>query len=455
MPVDVGVPSRFGRDARTILQLGGPLLVNNLVLAGMGVANTMAAGRLGPEPLAGVAVGVAYYQIFFLAGLGVLLSMPALVAHSYGARRDSEVGHRFRQGLWLSQLLALPLLGALLLVAPALAWFGTDPNTVPHALDYVYTLCFGLPAMLAFLVHRYTTEGIGWTKPIMWVAALGLVANVIGNWEFTLGNLGAPSMGARGCGLATVLAQWTMLIALHLYQRRHPIYAPLQLFRREGPSLPALREILALGLPVGGSVVSEGALFAVAALMVSKLGAAVVAAHQVALTWASLMFMVPLALHSATTVHVGHRLGASDPTGGRFAGWSGVLLCAGFMVLAAFLTLLGRGLIPLMFTPDAQVAGLASGLLLYAALFHVPDGIQVGAAGALRGYKDARVPMLLNFTAYWLVGFPVAWWAGIRLGWGVDGVWAGLIIGLFTCAVLLSLRYGLVSRRYRRQGATP
>lgn len=440
--------ARFKSDARSILRLGGPLLVNNLVLAGMGVTNTMAAGRVGPEPLAGVAVGVSYYQIFWLAGLGVLMSLPPIVAHAYGAGRDTDVGHRFRQGLWLSQFLALPLLVPLLFVEPVLEWFGTDARTIPHAAAYVYTLCFGMPAMFAYLAHRYTTEGIGWTRPIMFTAAIGLAVNVVGNWVFTLGHLGFPSLGARGCALATVSAQWSMLIAMHVYQRRHPVYRPFALFARfEGPSVVALRDILALGLPIGGSVVSEGALFAVAGLLMSTLGTEIVAAHQIALTWGSIMFMVPLAFHSATTVHVGHRVGAGDPGAGRFAGWSGIAMCAIFMAASALVIVLANQAIPVLFTSDPAVRSLAAGLLLFVAIFHVPDGVQVGAAGALRGFKDAHVPMTLNFTAYWLVGFPVAWWLGIHQSQGPRGIWTGLILGLFACAVLLTLRFRQVADR--------
>ena len=448
MFVSPDILARFRRDARAIQRLAGPLVVNNLVLAGMGVTNTMAAGRVGPEPLAGVAVGVSYYQIFWLAGLGVLMSLSALVAHAYGAGDDRGVGHRLRQGLWLSQMIALPLLVALLFVEPVLEWFGTDPRTIPHASAYVRTLCFGMPAMLAYLAHRYTTEGIGWTRPIMLTAAIGLVVNVLGNWVFTLGNLGAPSLGARGCAIATVAAQWTMLVSMHLYQRRHAVYRPYELFSRfEGPDRKTLRDILAFGLPIGGSVVSEGAMFAVAGLLMSTLGTEVVAAHQIALTWGSIMFMVPLAFHSATTVHVGHRLGAGAPVAGRFAGWSGITMCALFMAASAVVIVLASDLIPRLFTTDPDVRQIAAGLLLFVALFHVPDGVQVGAAGALRGFKDARVPMMLNFVAYWMVGFPVAWWLGIQEQQGPRGIWSGLIAGLFTCAVLLSLRYRWVADR--------
>lgn len=446
--------ARFQRDARAILRLGGPLLINNLVLAGMSVTNTLAAGRVGPEALAGVAAGGSYYQLFWLGGLGVLLSLPALVAHAYGAGEHGEVGHRFRQGLWLSQMIALPVVLGLLCVEPVLGWFGTDPRTIPQASAYVHTLCFGMPAMFAYLAHRYTTEGVGWTRPIMFTAALGLAANVLGNWVFTLGHFGVPSLGARGCAIATVMSQWSMLIAMHLYQRWHDAYRPFGLFARfEWPAHRTLRDILAFGLPIGGSVLSEGAFFSVAGLLMSTLGTEIVAAHQIALSWASIMFMVPLAFHSATTVYVGRKVGGGDPVAGRFAGWSGIVMCGLFMSVSAIVIVLAREPIAALFTTDPEVRLVAVGLLLLVAIFHVPDGLQVGAAGALRGFKDARVPMALNFAAYWLVGFPVAWWLGIHHSLGPRGIFTGMIAGLFCCALLLMLRYRQVSGRVVRAAA--
>ena len=439
----------FPRDSRSILRLAGPLIVNNIVIAGMTLANTLFAGRLGPEPLAGVAVGGSYYQMFWLFGLGVLMSISPIVAHAYGGGRDEEVGRRFRQGVWLALILAVPLVSALACVTPMLRGFGTDARAIPHAASYVYAMCFGMPAMLVFLAHRYTSEGIGWTRPVIYTAFVGLAANVLGNWVFTLGHLGAPSLGAQGCGIATAAANWSMLISMHLYQRRHAIYRRFGLFARfEAPDGRALREILALGLPIAGSVVSEGALFAVAALLMSTLGTVTVAAHQVAISYASLMFMIPLALHSATTIHVGHQAGRGDRVAARNAGWSGIAMCGIVMALSSLVLLAAREHIAAAYTTDQAVRQLSVFLLLFVAVFQVPDGLQVGSAGALRGFKDAKVPMALNFTAYWLIGFPAAWWFGIRQGAGPAGIWGGLIAGLVSCAVLLMLRY-------RRISATP
>jgi MATE family multidrug resistance protein len=332
-----------------------------------------------------------------------------------------------------------------------LRWFGTDPRVIPHASGYVHAMCFSLPAMLVFLAHRYTSEGIGWTRPVMYTALVGLATNVAGNFLFTLGSLGFPSFGATGSGIATALAGWAMLATMHAYQRRHVVYRRFGLFARlDAPHAQSLREILALGLPISGSVVSEGALFVVAALLMSTLGTVQVAAHQVAIAYAALMFMIPLSLHSATTIHVGHQLGRGDARAGRRAGWAGIAMCGIVMAVSSLVILVAREEVAAAFTTDPAVIELATTLLLYVAVFQIPDGLQVGAAGALRGFKDAYVPMALNFTAYWLIGFPLAWWLGIRAGAGPAGIWSGLIAGLFACAAFLLWRWRRTSQSSSR-----
>jgi MATE family multidrug resistance protein len=232
-----------------------------------------------------------------------------------------------------------------------------------------------------------------------------------------------------------------------VYMVRHPVYERYALFTHfAAPEQRRLREILRLGLPISGSVLAEGALFVSAALMMGTLGAGPMAAHAIAINYASLMFMLPLSIHSATTIHVGHALGRGDRAAGRRAGWVGVGLCVISMAVSAIILVFARDAIAGLYTPDAVVRTFAAHLLLFAAMFQVADGLQVGAAGALRGFKDAKIPMLINVFSYWAVGFPLAYYFGLVRGYGADAVWLGLIVGLLFCAVLLALRYREVTR---------
>jgi len=447
-PSILSLRSRIERDARAIARLGGPLLANNLAIAGMGFADTVMAGRLGAADLATVAIGSSVYNLWMFFGLGVLMGLSPVVAHAWGAGQEARIGGYFRQALWLAFALALLLglgVGHARFILEAV---GIEPALVGPASRYCLAVALGMPGLMLFFALRFMSEGIGWTRPIMYIAFAGLATNVFGNWVFMYGRLGAPALGAVGCGVASAIVMWVMAAAMLAYVARHRVYRPLRLFAAfEAPDRGRLRELLGVGLPIAGSIVSEGSLFVAAALLIGTFGAIAIAAHQVAINYATFMFMVPLALHSATTIRVGHALGRREVRAARFAGFVGIGLCACVMLISAVGILLVNDAIAQMYTPDPPVRELAASLLLLAALFQVSDGIQVGASGALRGYKDTRTPMLLNFASYWLIGFPVAWWLGVVADRGPTGVWIGLVVGLSVCATLLMLRYVRTSAR--------
>jgi MATE family multidrug resistance protein len=438
---------KFG-EALAILRLAGPLVFNNLALAGMNFADTVMAGRLGTRDLAAVAVGGSAWMVVFLCGLGVLMAVSPVVAHAYGGGRWEDAGVVLRQALWLIQALAALAFTALLGAAPLLAAIGIDPEVVPVAGGYLFAISFGLPGIFAFLAMRFMSEGLGWTRPIMYAAAVGLVVNVFGNWLLMYGNLGFPRLGALGCGIASAIAMWSMFGVMLAYVLRSPRYERFALWRRfDWPRWPVQKEVLGLGLPIAASVEAEAGLFAGVALIMGTLGATQVAGHQIAINYAATMFMVPLAFHSATTIRVGQAVGRGEPALARRAGWSGIGLCGGFMVLSALVLLLFREQIAGFYTSDPELLPLAISLLTMAMIFQVSDGLQVGAAGALRGFKDTRVPMLMNLGSYWLIAFPMAWYAGVHARLGPVAVWVALIAGLSVTALLLNLRFARLSNR--------
>jgi MATE family multidrug resistance protein len=205
--------------------------------------------------------------------------------------------------------------------------------------------------------------------------------------------------------------------------------------------------VLALGLPIAASVEAEAGLFAGTALIMATLGATQVAGHQIAINYAATMFMVPLAFHSATTIRVGQALGRGEARQARRAGWTGIGMCGLFMLMSALVLFLFRDRIAAFYTTDPELLPLATALLTMAMVFQVSDGLQVGAAGALRGFKDTRIPMLMNVASYWLLAFPMAWYAGVHARLGPIAVWGALIVGLTVTALLLNLRFMRVSNR--------
>jgi MATE family multidrug resistance protein len=440
--------SRLSADARAIFSLGLPLLGNNLSLSGMGFADTVMAGQVGATDLAGLAIGFSYHYLFLFIGYGTLMGVSPSVAHAYGADDTSRVTRYCRQSWWLALALAIAIFVGLMQVDWLLPAIGITPDVSPIAIGYVHAIAWGMPGLLAFFTLRYTSEGLGRTKPIMYISFLALAANVFGNWVFIYGHYGMPRLGAVGCGVATAIAYWLMFFALFAYMRRNRMYRPFRLFARiDRPDPAVLRELVRIGVPIAGTVLAEGGLFVTAALMMGAMGATITGGHQIAMNYAALMFMMPLAMSSATTIHVGHTLGRGDAARGRFAGLLGIVLCAAVMTISAIMIVIFNESIAALYTTDPPVRELAATLLLMAAIFQLSDGVQVGAAGALRGFKDTAVPMTLCVFSYWVVGFTLAYVLGVYQRGGPVGVWVGLIVGLTVSAVLLVIRYLYVSRR--------
>jgi MATE family multidrug resistance protein len=436
-------------EARALLRLAGPLIVNNLSIAGMQFADAVMAGRLGAEALAAVAVGGSVWYLGFTVCLGLLMAISPIAARHYGAGEHELIGRYTRQGLWLALVLGLTIFTlAQTVVQPALEFIRIDDEFRDVTVDYVRAIMFGAPAICAFLALRFTTEGIGFTRPIMFTSLFALVCNVFLNWVFMFGKLGFPAYGAVGTGMASATTMWLMFIALGIYFTRKSVYRPLKIFDHWVPvRMPVLREIFALGMPIAVTITAEAGLFSAVSILVGTRGADITAAHQISINFAATMFMIPLALSAATTVRIGHAMGSGNAEAARKGGTTGILMCALFMSFSAAFLLLFRDLVVGMYTNDPAVTQIAISLLLVAAIFQVADGIQIGAAGALRGYKDTRVPMVINTFSYWALGFPLAYLATITYQASPSWIWGGFVLGLSVAAILLTTRFHILSKR--------
>lgn len=441
-------PGRNWREESVaLMRIAGPLVVNNLAIAGMQFADAVMAGRIGAEALAAVAVGASVWFLGFTLMLGLMMAISPIAARYWGAGQPDLIGRYTRHGLVLAAVLGTVLiLVAQLVVGTLLEILHIDASFRALTGDYVRAIMWGAPAICAFLAFRFTTEGIGHTRPIMYTSLLALACNVFLNWVFMFGNLGAPEMGAVGAGVASAITMWVIMLVLGGWMAIDPRYRPLEMFNRFRKLRPdVLREIVVLGWPISITITAEAGLFSAISILMGTRGADITAAHQIALNFSSTMFMVPLALSSATTIRIGHALGAVNPAAARYGGIVGVAMCAAFMAFSAIILLVFRDAVVGLYTSDPSVRAIAVSLLFVAAIFQVADGVQIGAAAALRGYKDTRRPMLINMFAYWVLAFPLAWAAAIPLVADPVWVWAGFVVGLTVAAVLLSVRYHRVS----------
>ena len=444
---------RYGREIKALLRLAGPLIVNNLSIAGMQFADAVMAGQLGAESLAAVAVGGSVWFLGFTLALGTLMAISPIAARHHGAGDEALIGRYTRQGIYLGIVIAVPImLFAQFLAAPMLETIGIDVAFRDTTIGYVKAITIGAPGMFIFLALRFTTEGIGVTKPIMYTSIFALVCNVFLNWVFMFGKLGAPAMGAVGCGLASGITMWIIALVLLIYMMSSKIYEALHIFSRLAPLRPnVLKDIIWLGVPIAITITAEAGLFNAVSILMGTLGPEITAAHQIAINFAATMFMVPLGLNSAITVRVGYALGQGDLNHARFAGVLGIVICAAFMMCSATFLLLFRDTVVGLYTSDVAVKGIATSLLLMAAIFQVADGIQIGAAGALRGYKDTRIPMAINIVAFWVLAFPLAYMAAVTYRMPPNAIWAAFVIGLSAAAILLTWRYFILSGRAIRQ----
>lgn len=446
------------REIRATLLLASPIVLSQLAQVSNGLVDTIMVGQLGPTALAGVALGSSVFFWVALVCLGIILAVGPMVSQAAGAGDAESVTRSTRQGFWMALILAAPLAILLQFAEPILVFTRQDPEVQRIAGGYLRAVAWGLLPFLGFGVLRSFVEGLERPTPVTIIALTAVGVNIFANDTYIHGRYGVPEMGAVGVGWATTTSFWFLFVALALFTQARPVFRRYQIFRRlRRPDPTYFRELFRIGWPIGVQFGTESGLFTLTALMAGALGATSLAAHQIALQCAAFTFMVPLSVGLAGSVRVGQAVGAGNPVGARRAGWTAIGLALLFMCGAAlvFLTV-PRALIGLFLDPtraeNLPVIELAVVLLGIAGAFQVFDGVQAAAAGALRGLKDTRLPMLIGAAAYWGVGLTSAYGFGLALGHGAPGLWWGLVLGLAAAAIGLTMRFhrrsGQISRVY-------
>ncbi len=442
---------RLSREYRPLLRLAIPVMLGQLAQIGMTIVDNILAGHLGPRVLGSVAVGGSLYIMALIAVVGIMMSIAPTVAALDGAGSRADAGPLFRQAVLLG--LATGAVGGLclaLLGPPILDAVGIAPGLRPGATSFLHAIAAGGPALGLFAAARGLSEGLSRTTPTLVVQCLGLAVLAPLGWALMYGRLGAPPLGPLGSGLATAIATWVQALAYILYVRFSPSYAGLDWTSgRWRPQPHLLKPLLRIGMPIAVSLMLEVGMFSAAGLVIAGLGERAMAANQVALNIASVIFMIPLGIGLATTIRVGRAVGANDIGAARRAAAAAFTLVLATQCASAILLLAIPRTLVALYTPDASVIALASGLLAYAAMFQFSDGIQVLAGGALRGLKDTRVPMFLTAFSYWGVGVPVGALLALRFRMGAPGMWIGMLAGLTPAALLLTLRFALLTRGTR------
>jgi MATE family multidrug resistance protein len=431
-------------DFHLTLRLALPLIVAEVGWMSMGIVDTIMVGRLPDSAVAigATGLGQSLYHSIAIFGGGLLLGLDTFVSQAYGRKDLNDARLSLVNGLFLALALS-PVLMLLVSFWPALMQhFGISAELVDPMRPFLRALNWGtLPLLTYFALRRYL-QAQNVAVPIMFALISANLVNLVGDWALIYGHLGLPAMGITGSGWATCVARIYMagvlVVTLLWVEARRP---QLKWARTITIDLRRIAELLKLGWPAATQILLEIGAFSAATAIIARLGPVPLSGHEIALNCAALSFMVPLGMSSAAAVRVGQQLGRQDPEGARRAGWSAIILGAGFMTCSGLLFVSVPTWIARLFSPDPDVIRTGARLLLVAAAFQLFDGVQTVATGALRGSGDTRTPMLANFVAYWLIGLPVGYFLCFNLGWGAVGVWIGLCGGLMIIGSALLLTW--------------
>ena len=444
-------------EIRRTMHLAAPVIIGQVAVFSMNFVDTVMSGRLPNKEVALAALGIggAVWSAMLMFVIGSLMIVQPTVAQLDGAGRKKEAAAQTRQALWIAFSLAVPFCFLCYFSDPLLTAFRIDPVIVPVSAGYLRAVSWGAPGICLVFLLRFFSEGTGYTKPTMFYGVIGALLNIPLNYVLMFGKLGAPALGTVGCGYATSIVIWLQFLMLFFYIRMHRHYDPFELMSHiERPDWSVIRDLLKVGLPIAAAIMVEGSLFVGAALLIGRLGPVPAAAHLIAINFSALMFMIPIGLASAVSIRIGNALGREEPVAARYAGIIGFVIILFFQTISATAMFVFPGYIVNIYTDDAVVAPLAVGLLFYAAIFQYPDGLQMLAAGALRGYKDTRMPVLITIISFWIVGMTLGYYLTFNREMGPAGMWIGMIAGLTVAAGLMLLRFQHTSNRFiRRMGS--
>lgn len=443
-------------EIKHLFRLAMPIFIAQLSLSSMSLVDTVMAGNYAKLDLAAVAVAGSIWLPALLFTQACLYALTPIVAQAFGRGDDNEAQRFFHQGLWLGALLGGLVALLVLSILPLLGFMGIDEQLLEISQRYLSWIVIGLPFAGLYQAMRSFVEGYARTKAVMVINISALLANIPLNYIFIFGKLGLPAMGGAGCGVASALVLLAMALMMMAYILMSTLKHKSFVLDWVGLDFSRLCKLIAIGAPIGLSILAEVSIFAVLAIIIAPLGATVVAGHQVALNLSAQTFMLPLSIGSALTIRVGFFLGRNDTQQVKKVIYAGLVmaLCASSLT-ASFMWGL-RDTIAAIYTRDIDVQLLAVSLLLFAAIYQFPDAIQVCSAGILRAFKKTTLPMVSVLVAYWVIALPV----GICLAFsdvllpamGVKGLWLGLVVGLTAAAIFLFAQLLWVLQRLHEPG---
>lgn len=439
------------------LKLAYPVILGMLGHTFVAFADNIMVGQLGTAELAAVSLGNSFVFIAMSLGIGFSTAITPLVAEADGAGNKADGKSALKHGLVLCTFLGLSLFGIILLCKPLMYTMQQPAEVVELAIPYLELVAFSLVPLIIFQSFKQFSEGLSQTKYPMYATILANVVNIILNYLLIFGSFGFPKMGIVGAAIGTLVSRIIMVAFIwFLLKKKKKFYDYVTNFNFRKIERKVMQKIISLGFPSALQMFFEVAIFTAAIWLSGVLGKNAQAANQIALNLSSMTFMVGMGLGVAAMVRVGNQKGLKNFKALRRIGISIFLLTFLLEIVFAAIFLLGRNWLPTIYLDvddivnqidNAEVIVLAAKLLLVAAIFQISDGIQVVVLGALRGLQDVKIPTLITFIAYWLIGFPVSYYLGLFTEYKSTGIWIGLLLGLTASAVMLYLRFNYLTKR--------
>ncbi|WP_341842766.1 MATE family efflux transporter [Chitinophaga caseinilytica] len=432
-------------------QLAYPVVISQLGHTLVGLSDSIIMGHTGEISLAAVSLGVGFFSIFMVAGIGISYGLTPLIAQANGRGEKEICGRLLAHSLIINAITGLVMFAGILITAENLERMGQPAAVAPEARIFLRYLAFSYLPLMVFLTFKQFAEGLGFTRQAMNISIIGNILNIVIGVTLVYGLLGVPRMGISGVGIATFTDRLLMGITMAWYVLKSPRFREyLGDFHFRDISKSLLKKIAGLGTPVALQYIFEVSAFSGAVVMAGWLGSTQQAAHQIAINLASMTYMMASGISAAAGIRSGNNFGAGNFSDLRRSSIASYHMVAVMMGIAALVFVLGSRWLPLMYINDPEVVHMASGLLLIAAFFQLFDGTQVVGLGVLRGLGDVRVPTVITMIAYWVIGLPVGYILGFPLKLGVQGIWWGLLLGLVVASVLLFFRFQDFTRRLER-----
>ena len=424
------------------LRLALPVVMSQIGQVTVQLVDIMMVGHVGTAELAAAAYANNIFMIGMLFGMGITYGITPMVGNAFGNKDLNKVVVLLKNGVYTHFAVALVLTAIMATLYLLLPLLGQPPEVVQLAKPYYLLLCLSyLPFMLFFSFKQFF-EGIGNTKMAMQITLISNVINVIVNYLFIFGKFGFPELGLNGAGIGTLVSRLFMPLLFLVYISR------ISRFRKYFSSAWAqsfhvkyVISILRIGIPIGFQIIVEVFTFALGAIMMGWFGETPLAAHQVALGLASFTYMISLGVSQANTIRVSHQMGVKDYKSLKMAAFASTHLVLAFMMIMGIVFIMARYKLPVLFTSDGQVVIVAAQLLIVAAFFQVFDGLQVVMLSTLRGMADVKVPMIMAFIAYLVIGIPTSYVFAFILHNGPQGIWFGYLVGLASAGVMFYYRF--------------